>query len=426
MGDVVKLRERDWRKGLCVTLEGKTTKDPGNALILLTHGKWQGCLAYDEFADRTYWAAEVPTIDNALIAAPRVGEEVCERHSIYLQHWFALNEGVKFTRETMLGAVDAAAHTNTICPPRAYLKALKWDKTKRLATMFEKYFGADATPYAASVGTWWMISAVARVLEPGCKADCILILQGKQGAKKSTALHVLGGEWYSNSLPDVTSKDAALAMFGSWIIEIPELEAMNRSATTAFKDFSARTFDKYRPPYGRFQVTKQRTSVFAGTTNEDKILNDPTGARRFWPVKVGSINLDALRRDRDQLWAEAVQMFQDGEQWWPTNSMADIVSAEQDERFADDAWTIPIANWLHDQEECGLEDFTTIEIMQRALCVPVDKVDAASATRVGKILRRLNYEHGGRRTIGGRKYSVYSTKKPGLVLKPPREPGDEG
>lgn len=429
-GNVVKMADSAWRKMLTYTAEAKVRKDPGNALIMLTHGKWRGCLAYDEFSDRTYWAKAPPELNADIIKSPRAGAEVSDRDAIYVGHWFSIEEGVNFARDTMLSAIDSAAHANVVCPPREYLKGITWDKVPRLASMFVDYFGAEPSEYGTSIGTWWMISAVARIFDPGEKADCILILQGAQGAKKSTALHVLGGDWYSNSLPDVTSKDAPLSLFGSWIIELPELEAMHRSTETAFKDFSARTFDKFRPPYGRFQITRKRMCVFAGTTNNEKILKDETGARRFWPQRVGitgQIDIAGLRRDRNQLWAEAVSLFMSGAQWWPTSEMQTQITAEQDERFAEDVWAMPVAKWIEDLEATGAEDFTTYEIMQRALNVDVARMDHLSATRVGKIIRRLGYEARGRRSVGARKFSVYVTRRAVLQLRlqRTREPGED-
>jgi putative DNA primase/helicase len=426
--NVADIRESSWKRLLLHTQEGKLTKDLGNAILyLLNHPAWKGSIAYDEFGDRTYWAKQAPKLDDAALPAPRKGDEISDRDAMYLHHWFATEICVKFPLEGLLKAVEYVAHQNKTCPPREYLRGLKWDGVPRLASMFERYFGTKPTEYAANVGRWWMISAVARMLEPGCKADCILILQGPQGAKKSTALHVLGGDWYSNSLPDVTSKDAAIALGGSWILEIPELEAMNRSATTAFKDFSARTFDKDRPPYGRFQITRERMCVFAGTTNEDKILNDPTGARRFWPVNVaetGPISIERLRADREQLWAEAVHEYERGELWHPTGDIVKQVVAEQDERFADDAWSITIAKWCDHWERTGGADFTLQDVMVSALGIEPAKIDAHATTRVGKILRRMNYRATGRRLIGERRFSVYVAQRPELRLTN-REPGED-
>lgn len=422
---VTDIAERTWKKALTYSKEGALSKDAGNLLLYLVNdSRWRGCLAYDEFADRVFWAKGPPSIDTldaASFPVPIAGTDASDRDSVYVHHWFAKMLGVSMSAESVTRGIEAAAHSNVICPPRDYLRALKWDGVARLATMFLVYFGGEQSVYTESVGRWWMISAVARMFEPGCKADCILILQGKQGAKKSSALAVLGDKWYSNSLPDVTSKDAQLSLAGSWIIEIPELEAMNRSATTAFKDFSARTFDKFRKPYSRFQVTQQRTCVFAGTTNEEKLFNDPTGARRFWTVRVALgdklIDLAALKRDRDQLWAEAVHLFDMGEQWWPSSDLQDTMQAEQDDRYVDDVWTAQIATWCDKQESVGVESFMSSEILMLAIGLELPKQDVTSSVRVGKIMKRLGYEQTGRRLVGGRKLSVYGAKNARLELE---------
>ena len=167
--------------------------------------------------------------------------------------------------------------------------------------------------YVRAVGARWLISAVARVFHPGAKADCALILEGPQGIKKSTALSVMAQPWFTDRLSDLGSKDAAMETKGVWIIEIAELDTMSRAEVSAIKAFMSRTHDRFRPPYGKRLVDLPRQCVFAGSINpEGGYLKDATGGRRFWPVVCGQIDIDALARDRDQLWAEARDRFRNG------------------------------------------------------------------------------------------------------------------
>ena len=159
----------------------------------------------------------------------------------------------------------------------------------RLEEWVITYLGAEDTPLNRAVGSRWMISGVARILQPGAKVDHMLILEGPQGAKKSSALKTLAGaEWFTDELAEIGSKDAAQQMRGIWVIEIAELDAISRAEVSRIKAFLSRTTDRYRPPYERYVVEMPRQCVFAGSVNPDTYLRDETGNRRFWPVRCGT------------------------------------------------------------------------------------------------------------------------------------------
>lgn len=380
--------EPDWRNSLRYNEQGRLTKDPGNAALILTHSdEWAGTLEYDAFADRVRWSRPVPHVEG--IAPPSPGDELRDHHATYVQHWFARRRGVTMATQAIHDACQLAARSQSSHPVREYLEQLQWDGRMRLATWLSDYLGAARTTYTESVGRWWLVSAVARVMRPGCQADHMLVLEAGQGAGKSTAVRILGGDWYLGQLPDLRSTDASAALCGYWVAEIGELDAVRGAAATRVKDYLSRTIDVYRPPYGRSTVRRPRQTVFVGTTNETHYLQDATGARRFWPVRCGRVDPDALSRDRDQLWAEAYARYDSGEPWWPEpgGDVADAIAIEQDDRHDVDAWEDRVAEWVH-----GRDEVTTDDILGTCLALEPGRWGRAEQTRVGGILRRLGWE----------------------------------
>lgn len=292
-------------------------------------------------------------------------------------------------KDTMHQAVDLRAQERAFHPVRSYLDALEWDGVPRLAALFPAYFGADTTHYIEAIGFMFMVGMVARIFEPGCKVDHLPVLEGLQGALKSTACQILGGEWFSDSLPDVTAwKDAAQHLRGKWLIEVSEMHAMNRAEAAQLKAFITRTTERYRPPYGRKEVIEPRQCVFIGTTNKDVYLRDETGGRRFWPIRTGVIAADKLARDRDQVFAEAVVRYRAGEAWWPDKNFERMhIVPQQAERYEADVWEETIGTYLK-----TVARTTVGQVAQEGLHMDTPRIGKADQNRIAVAMENLGWK----------------------------------
>jgi predicted P-loop ATPase len=231
-----------------------------------------------------------------------------------VQEWLQLAGLPHVTKETVHQAIELIACENSFHPIKDYLEPLVWDGVERHDDWLSDCLGVEKTEYAAAVGRMFLVGMVARIYQPGCQSDYMPILEGPQGLKKSSCCRVLAGEWFSDHLPEnVASKDAALHLRGKWLVEIAELHTFSKSETAALKAFITRRVDIFRPPYGRKEIYRPRQNLFMGTTNRKVYLQDPTGARRFWPVLTTEIDIDLLTSWRDQLFAEALVRYRRGE-----------------------------------------------------------------------------------------------------------------
>ena len=304
-----------------------------------------------------------------------------------LQEWLQHQGLPKISKDQVHQAVDQRAMERAFHPVRDYLDGLRWDKTPRVDDWLSTYLGAAKDAYAARVGRLFLIGMVARIFKPGCKMDYMPVFEGEQGLRKSSACGVLAGDWFSDGLKTVGDKDASQHLRGKWLIEIGELSAFGRADTEALKHFLTQTTERYRPSYGRKEVIEPRQCVFAGTTNKRAYLKDETGARRFWPVKVGRIDLEALRRDRDQLFAEAVAAYRASEQWWPDATFErEHIKPQQSARFEVDAWLEPIARYVQ-----GAGRATIADVANVALGIPTGKISSTDQKRIAGVLTTLEW-----------------------------------
>lgn len=378
---------QSWTSQLKLNSKGVVYHTVGNAAVyLMFHPAMQGKLKYNEFSEKVVWAERPPEG----LLRPEVGE-FQEEHLVYVQHWMSKTVGVNFGIEPIYHAVRAVAKRNGFHPLRDWLDSLEWDGVKRIGRWLYSYCGvANSNAIAADMGRWFLLSAVARVYSPGCQVDHVLVLEGDQGVGKSSIVRVLGGEYYLGKMPKLSNQYAAMYLNGYWIAEIPELDAMKGVERSQYKEFITQGFDVYKEPYAKLPVKRLRQCAFIGTTNESAYLDDAEN-RRFWPVRVGTIKLDALTNDRAQLWAEAVHSYKSGSKWHPeTEDKKESLRAEQEDRATEDAWEDTVRDYLI---KCEVKmEPVSMEKVLRALGFDLVRVERRHQMRAGDVMRRLGWE----------------------------------
>lgn len=294
-------------------------------------------------------------------------------------------------KEMMADAVERVAYENRFNPIAEYLEGLEWDRVPRLEQWLPKYTGADDNLYTREIGKRWMIGAAARGHRPGTQVDTMLVLESAEGKYKTSLLRALGGSYFTPLRGNIGGDDgrASTQAATNWIIEFAELEALNKSSFQALKDFLTTTDEMIRLPYRRNAERVFRAGVFAGTTNENEWLPPDGDHRRFWPVSVRLCDVAAVRRDRDQLWAEAFHLYQQNVRWWIGDDEPELlamVRGERDTRRFHDEWFNEIMVWLGKPINMWQSDFSLSDIARGALGVDKDKLDKATQMRLGKIM----------------------------------------
>lgn len=378
--------------------------------VLSEHPSWCSGLGYNAFAERIELLGPAPWFDSERPKDHAAGEWQ-DTDTSRLVAWFERAEQLRVPERTVEQAVPVVAWRRAFHPVREYLEGLKWDGIERLPDVLATHFSCVSSAYTQAIGVRWFISAVARVMIPGCQADCALILESvNQGWYKTSAFRELAPrrEWYSDTGIEIGNKDSMQALHGVWIYGMDELDSLSRSEITRTKTFLTQTVDRFRPPFGKHPKDFPRQNVFVGSTNASEYLSDRTGNRRFWPAKLlKPIDVTRIRLDRDQLWAEAIARFRRDEKWHvDTPELRTLCEAEQAERVADDVWLPIVAEWLKSPSVTlpdpsdGMQrtdpidiatGITTTEVLIGALRMRVADLTRSDAMRAADVLRDLGF-----------------------------------
>lgn len=397
----------EWKSSLTRTREGYVEGTLHNIIQIIEH---------DDRLAGLFWLND--SSNQVLLArdGPWAGgnrDEFTDADSCELAAWLQHPDRYycRCKDETVLKAVIAVSRRHRRHPIREYLTEAVWDGTPRVERMLVDLFGSPDNAYTQRAAQCFMVGAVARVLwvdpkQPflGAQVDFMLVLEGEQGKRKSSAARALfGSNWFVETNESPTGKDFYQVIQGCWGVEIGEMDSFGKADVTAVKTAITRRADKFRPPYDRVPRTFRRECVFIGTTNEHEYLRDPTGGRRFLPVRTdGEVDIDGIVALKDQLWAEAVAMFDAGFKWWELPIEA---SAEQEQRYIGDSWEDRIDRWLHkkapgDQDKAypariGWADIdytTTDEVLQWCMGMDPGKHDKPAQMRVSTAMKRLGWE----------------------------------
>mgnify|MGYP003646672515 CR=1 FL=1 len=343
--------------------------------------RWAGRVWFNELDGRVY-----------IHGAPMTDPDIADARK-----WMDEHYQLRPSKSDMADEIEAWSRVKRRHPLRERMIGLEWDTTTRCENLLPRYFGADDTPLNREIGKRWMISAVARIFDPGCKVDTVLILVGPQGALKSSAFNTLAlnPEWFCDTAIDFRrGNDAYEKLRGVWIYELAELSGVRRSDVESVKAFISSRRDRFREAYARCVTENPRQCVFVGTTNEVEFLSDGTGSRRFWPVTIGAIDLPALRSDVEQLWAEARTFYQTGDRWWLEDGTdaqsgeyiryGDELAASSSVHQSGDPWASIIEVFVEDR----FTSFTVIDVADR-IGKKVETLTRSDQMRIAGVLQSL-------------------------------------
>lgn len=379
-----------------LTQDGQMKALSQNLAVLMGTPKLSDSLGWNLLADKPAWRKKPPFLTE-------FRAEIHDQDAAEFAFWASDNLGADFKTNQAMEAIEVHAKRHPFHPVQEYLQSLRWDGISRIDHWLSDAFGVPETDYHAGVARSFLISAVARAMNPGCQVDTMLVLMGDQGLGKTSAARALVPDFsmYAETTESPAHKDFYQALRGKWIVEIGELHSFKNADWTKIKQMLSAKVDTYRPSYGHFTKDFPRQCIFIGTTNDEQWNRDTTGARRFWPVICIEVNKDYILAQRVQLWAEAYARFQRGESWWDV--------ADQD--YATDAiaegdpWDEPVSSFISAQPKG-----TYVTGYQALMAMGGEdiKITKRDEMRVGDIFKRIKLKHK-RVTLEGKQKWVWIT-----------------
>ena len=376
------------RPALALDDNGRPVRTTENLYDLMRHPGHTGiALAYDTFRDELVFAEE-----------PGAWQPFSDHHYVFVQ--MAVERlRMRMGFDAIKTMVHYVARRNIIDTAQEWVKRLTWDGVPRVSTCLSKYFGTEEGPFAEAVSRYLWTAMAGRVLVPGIQADMMVTLVGIQGLRKTSVIRELTRFPESQFTElHLSAGDDALArkMRGTLICELAELKGVSGKDVQTFKAFVTRRFETWVPKYKEFTTTYGRRCLLIGTTNEDEFLDDPTGERRHLPLQTsGFSDPDGLRAARDQLWAEALVLFNKGGVAWQDAQR--LAPAEIAKVKVSDLWEEHFERWLADSDEengpARSEGHVSLSsVLSGAVYVPVKDQHRGQQLRAAKILKGMGYK----------------------------------
>lgn len=364
---------------------GKAKPTFRNACEILRHDRLKP--GFNELSQQAcFLGSDLPWPDNS-------GFEVNDDTLRLTRGYLIAQYDIQFSKDDISEAVQSVALENPFDPLVEYLDSLAWDAVPRIDSLLTRYFGAEDSEYVRAVGRLFLVALVRRARKPGCKFDQLVCLKGKQGAGKSTALSILGGEFFSDAaLGSLSDKDTVIAIQGKWLFEWGEGVSLSRTRSDEMKSFLSRQVDECRLPYARHSKSMPRRTIFVATTNDGLYLNDMTGLRRFLPVDVGEIDLNGLKKDRDQLLAEASEAEAKGETIVLPEQLWSEAAERQNDVLAVDPWVDDVRAYLNTLDE-SVTRISSSELLSSAIGVPAGRRAQNDQKRLAGVMSRVGWEY---------------------------------
>lgn len=327
---------------------------------------------------------------NAIWHGVEKGQELRDKDIVFVQYYLAHNKQFEMGIDKITNAITELSERKRFHPVKEYLDGLYWDGEKRLDEWLTKTTGTEDNAYSRAVGSKYLMAAVARIYCPGIKFDNVLVFEGEENMGKSTIFRTLSNPWFTDSI-DLMQKDEKIIekMRGSWFLEVAEMFGVNDNNQERIKSFLTRQDDVHRLPYDRLSVRLKRQSVFCGSSNKLAYLFGEDGNRRFWPIKCEKINIEWLKENRDQIFAEARDRWRSGEVLYLNPELFELAKRIQAQKLSvNEVWYGIIEEYLTFRNS-----ITMREILESCLKLEIKELSNRSyLINVGRILKKLGFE----------------------------------